>query len=314
MKFLLAVFVCVSATYNQAVGDAFTRFVKDYGKVYDSTEEYAKRLSIFSDNMERVAKMNAEHVLINGEAVFGVTKFSDLTPQEFKKFYLGYVPSNSSQPRVDVVLDGPPANDIDWVSKGAVTPVKDQGQCGSCWAFSATAAIESYYKLSGKSLIVLSAQQINSCDKRDGGCNGGNTETAYQYVKGAGGIETEADYPYTSGGGSTGSCHFSASKIAVSINGYKSVSRGESALKNAMNEGPASLCLAASSWQSYRGGILSRCDNQVDHCVQGVGYSGSSYWRIRNSWGTGWGESGFIRLAQGSDLCKVSDDTTYPTY
>merc|ERR1711890_181516 len=98
------------------------------------------------------------------------------------------------------------------------------------------------------------------------------------------GIETEADYLYTSGGGSTGSCHFSASKIAVSINGYKSVSRGESALKNAMNEGPASLCLAASSWQSYRGGILSRCDNQVDHCVQGVGYSGSSYWRIINSW------------------------------
>jgi len=85
-------------------------------------------------------------------------------------------------------------------------------------------------------------------------------------------------------------------------------------LKNALNEGPASLCLAASSWQSYRGGILERCDNQVDHCVQGTGYSGSSYWRIRNSWGTSWGESGFIRLAQGQDLCKVSDDTTYPTF
>jgi len=316
MKFLLFFTACASAvTLNTGVTDAFGRFMKEYGKSYDSVEEYAKRLAIFADNMERVAKMNAEHVLINGEAVFGVTKFSDLTPEEFKATYLTYRPSNRTRNVKDPVIEGPIANDIDWVSKGAVTPVKDQGRCGSCWAFSATAAIESYAKLSGKyGLEVLSAQQINSCDKRDGGCNGGNTETAYEYVKGAGGIETESDYPYTSGGGSTGSCRFESSRIAVTISGYHSVSRGESALKNALNAGPASLCLAASSWQSYRGGILSRCDNQVDHCVQGTGYSGSSYWRIRNSWGTGWGESGFIRLAQGQDLCKVSDDTTYPTF
>jgi hypothetical protein len=285
-----------------------------YEKTYDTVEEYAKRLTIFAENMERVNEMNAKHVLINGEAVFGVTPFSDIDPVEFKKYYLGYKPSNVTKERVDVVIDGPIANDIDWVSKGAVTPVKDQGRCGSCWAFSATAAIESYAQLAGKGLKVLSAQQINSCDKRDGGCNGGNTETAYQYVKGAGGIELDSDYPYTSGGGQTGSCKFNSGRIAISINGYQSVSRGESALKTAMNAGPASLCLAASSWQSYSGGILSHCDNQVDHCVQGTGYSGSSYWKIRNSWGTGWGESGFIRLAQGSDLCKVSDDTTYPTF
>merc|ERR1712080_237166 len=263
---------------------------------------------------ERVAKMNAEHVLINGEAVFGVTQFSDLSPKEFKAQYLNYIPVNHTVERVIPTFDGPIANDIDWVSKGHVTPVKNQGQCESCWAFSATAAIESYAQLAGKGLKVLSAQQINSCDKRDGGCNGGNTETAFEYVKSAGGIETEADYPYTSRGGSTGRCKFESGKIAVSITGYHSVSRGESALKQAMNAGPASLCLAASSWQSYRGGILSRCVNQVDHCVQGTGYSGDSYWRIRNSWGTGWGESGFIRLAQGKDLCKVSDDTTYPTF
>jgi len=311
LKFIVALVVCVSAA---PVHDAFGRFMEKYEKTYDTIEEYAKRLQIFTNNMERVSIMNAEHVLINGEAVFGVTKFSDLSPKEFKTYYLGYVPSNATKTYVDVKVDGPVANDIDWVSKGAVTPVKDQGRCGSCWAFSATAAIESYAQLAGKGLKVLSAQQINSCDKRDGGCNGGNTETAYEYVKGAGGIETNADYPYTSGGGSTGSCHFDRSKIAITITGYHSVSRGESALKNALNEGPASVCLAASSWQSYRGGILSRCDNQVDHCVQTTGYSGDSYWRIRNSWGTGWGESGFIRLAQGKDLCKVSDDTTYPTY
>lgn len=316
MNFFFFTFLaCVSAgSLTQQVTDAFSNFMTKYDKSYDTVEEYAKRLTIFSANMDKVNKMNAEHVLINGEAVFGVTPFSDLSPEEFKKFYLGYKPSNSTKPRVDVHIDGPIANDVDWVSQGAVTPVKDQGRCGSCWAFSATAAIESYAKLAGQSLQVLSAQQINSCDKRDGGCNGGNTETAYEYVKSAGGIESERDYPYTSGGGSTGSCKFQSSKIAVTISGYHSVSRGESALKQALNAGPASVCLAASSWQSYSGGILSRCDNQVDHCVQATGYSGSSYWRIRNSWGTGWGESGFIRLAQGSDLCKVSDDTTYPTY
>jgi hypothetical protein len=297
---------------NQATTDAFGRFMKEYKKTYDTVEEYSERLAVFADNMERVAKMNAEHVLINGEAVFGVTKFSDLSPKEFKSIYLTYRPSNATKEYV--TFDGPVANDIDWVSKGAVTSVKDQGRCGSCWAFSAVAAIESYAQLAGKGLKVLSAQQVNSCDKRDGGCNGGNTETAYQYVKGAGGIELNSDYPYTSGGGSTGSCKFNSGRIAVSITGYKSVGRGESSLKSALNAGPASLCLAASSWQSYRGGILSKCDNNVDHCVQGTGYSGSSYWRIRNSWGTGWGESGFIRLAQGSDLCKVSDDTTYPTF
>jgi hypothetical protein len=316
MKFFLLTFIaCVSAvTLHSGVTDAFGKFMTKYGKTYDTVEEYAKRLTIFAENMERVSKMNAEHVLTAGTAVFGVTKFSDIDPVEFKKFYLGYKPRNSTAPRVNVVLDGPVANDVDWVAKGAVTPVKDQGRCGSCWAFSATAAIESYAQLAGKGLKKLSAQQINSCDKRDGGCNGGNTETAYEYVKGAGGIELDSDYPYTSGGGSTGSCKFNSGRIAISITGYHSVSRGESALKTALNAGPASVCLAASSWQSYSGGILSRCDNQVDHCVQTTGYSGSSYWKIRNSWGTGWGESGFIRLAQGSDLCKVSDDTTYPTY
>jgi len=313
MLYLFTLLTTVTAVaLNQATTDAFGRFMKEYKKTYDTVEEYSERLAVFADNMERVAKMNAEHVLINGEAVFGVTKFSDLSPKEFKSIYLTYRPSNATKEYV--TFDGPVANDVDWVSKGAVTSVKDQGRCGSCWAFSAVAAIESYAELAGKGLKVLSAQQVNSCDKRDGGCNGGNTETAYQYVKGAGGIELNSDYPYTSGGGSTGSCKFNSGRVAISITGYKSVGRGESSLKSALNAGPASLCLAASSWQSYRGGILSKCDNNVDHCVQGTGYSGSSYWRIRNSWGTGWGESGFIRLAQGQDLCKVSDDTTYPTF
>jgi len=314
--FLLALIACVSAsTFDSKWTNAFGLFMSKYSKVYDSVEEYAKRLGIFTENIERVNKMNAEHVLVGGEGVFGITKFSDLTPEEFKKFYLGYRPSNITKTYVDVKLDGPTAESVDWVAKGKVTPVKDQGQCGSCWAFSATAAIESYAALRKNSfgLKVLSAQQINSCDKRDGGCNGGNTETAYQYVKGAGGIESNQDYPYTSGGGRTGRCKFAKSKVAIDITGYKSVSRGEANLEKALNDGPVSVCLAASSWQFYSGGILKKCDNQVDHCVQATGYT-SSYWSVRNSWSTDWGEEGYIRLERGKDLCKVADDVTYPEF
>jgi len=315
MKFsLLAIVACVSATsFTSELTDAFGSFMAKYSKTYDTVEEYAKRLGIFAENVERVNKMNAEHILIGGEAVFGVTPFSDLTAEEFKKYYLGYKPSNSSKKYVTVKLEGPPANAIDWVAKGKVTPVKDQGRCGSCWAFSATAAIESYGAISHGSLKVLSAQQINSCDKQDGGCNGGNTESAYSYVQGAGGIELNSDYPYTSGSGRTGYCEFESSKIASSITGYHSVSRGEYNLASALNKGPVSVCLAASSWQSYTGGVLRSCDNQVDHCVQATGYT-SDYWVIRNSWSTEWGEEGFIRLERGQDLCRVSDDVTYPTF
>jgi len=314
MLFLLALISSVSATnIDSQVVDAFGLFMSKYSKVYDSVEEYAKRLGVFAENLEVVNKMNAEHVLTGGDAVFGVTPFSDLTREEFRKYYLGYRPSNTTKKYVDVRLSSPPANDMDWVKQGKVTPVKDQGQCGSCWAFSATAAIESYSAIKTSELKVLSAQQINSCDKRDDGCNGGNTETAYKYVHGAGGIELNKDYPYTSGGGRTGKCKFVKSKVALDIKGYVSVSRGEANLEKALNEGPVSVCLAASSWQFYTGGILKKCDKQVDHCVQATGYT-SQYWSVRNSWSTDWGEDGYIRLMRGKDLCKIADDVTYPTF
>jgi len=294
----------------------FARFTEEYGKQY-SDVEFPKRLGIFAQNLERINEQNRQHILLGGEAVFGVTQFSDLTPEEFKAMYLTYVPTNSSQPRVNVVLDSAPATVVDWRTKGAVTEVKDQGQCGSCWAFSATEAIESYWFLSSSKLVELSPQQITSCDKRDGGCNGGNTETAYQYVHSAGGIETSADYPYTSGGGQTGVCKFNAAKVAVKVAGYKSVARGESNLKSALNNGPVSVCLAAEAFQSYRSGILRSCPGQVDHCVQAVGYDDANsppYWIVRNSWAKSWGEQGYIRIASGSDLCHISDDVTYPTF
>lgn len=317
MKLALATLaVTHAATLSAEVMDAFARFTKEYNKKYDDSE-FSKRMAIFAENLERINEQNKQHILLGGEAVFGITKFSDLTPAEFKAQYLTYIPSNSTVPRVNIELDGPLNTVVDWRTKGAVTEVKDQGQCGSCWAFSATEAIESYSFLHSGKLIALSPQQITSCDKVDGGCNGGNTETAYGYVVKAGGIETSADYPYTSGGGNTGVCKFDSSKVAVKITGYKPVAKGETNLKAALNNGPVSVCLAADAFQSYRSGILKSCPGQVDHCVQAVGYDDSNsppYWIIRNSWATSWGEQGYIRVESGKDLCKISDDVTYPTF
>lgn len=313
---LVTLAVSHAATLSGETMEAFSRFAQTYNKKYTDAE-WSTRMAIFAENLERINEQNKQHILIGGDAVFGVTQFSDLTPAEFKAMYLNYIPSNVTLPRVNIELDGAPATVVDWRTKGAVTEVKDQGQCGSCWAFSATEAIESYSFLSSGKLVALSPQQITSCDKTDGGCNGGNTETAYGYVQKAGGIETSADYPYTSGGGNTGICKFDSSKVAVKINGYKSVAKGETNLKAALNNGPVSVCLAADAFQSYRSGILKSCPGQVDHCVQAVGYDDTNsppYWIVRNSWATSWGEQGYIRVESGKDLCKISDDVTYPTF
>jgi len=313
-------FLFLTAVYAITPEEQFQDFISTYGKRYDSEEEFAKRFGIFRDNLLMVEKQNTEHIKVyNGEAVFGVTKFSDLTPAEFKAMYLTAKPNNiPDEKRVVPHVNGPLANDVDWVSQGATTPVKDQGQCGSCWAFSAVEAVESYGMLAKKyNLTKLSTQQVNSCDKKDGGCNGGNTESAYDYMVKNGGLTSFSNYPYTSGTTTrTGKCNTAKEKQVVeSITGFKSVAKGEDNLKTALNAGPVSICVAAMSFQSYTGGILKFCLGSIDHCVQAVGYSTSGdYWRVKNSWGTTWGEKGFIRLKMGKNICKISNDATYPTF
>jgi hypothetical protein len=303
---------CVGRDVNDQVND-FDAWVTRHGKAYATSAEYEKRSTIFKANLLKAQVRNIESVQNGGDAVFGITKFSDLTEGEFRDTYL--MPNYESIDQ-DRFVETATSNlaDVDWRTKGVITRVKDQGQCGSCWAFSATEAIESYSVLSGKyQLQELSPQQINSCDKNDGGCNGGNTESAYRYVVSAGGIETEVAYPYTSGRGQTGACMVDASKFVVKVAGYKAVAQGETNLEAALNNGPVSVCLAADAFQTYRGGILATCPGRIDHCVQAVGFT-ADYWIIRNSWGAGWGEAGFLRLKRGANLCHVSDDVTYPTF
>lgn len=207
--------------------------------------------------------------------------------------------------------------EIDWRQKGAVTPVKNQEQCGSCWAFSATESIESCNFVAGNKLDVLAPEQIVDCDTTCNGCQGGLPSSAFQYVMGAGGQEWSKDYPYTAGGGQAGQCQFKKSDVAETIRGwsYATQEKSETAMMDAMaTKGPLSVCVDASAWQFYSGGVMqpSSCGTQLDHAVQAVGYT-SQYWIVRNSWGESWGEQGYIRLAYGQNTCGVAQLPTYCT-
>jgi len=164
-------------------------------------------------------------------------------------------------------------------------------------------------------------EQIVDCDTagEDQGCNGGFPTGAYQYVESAGGIESYTDYPYTAEGGESGSCNFEQSDVVATVTNYVSIN-GETGLYQQMSTssgGPVSVCVDASSWSSYTGGILTQCGDDVDHCVQAVGYANygtsGAYWIVRNSWGTDWGLNGFIWIEIGQDLCSIGDYATVVT-
>jgi len=292
------------------------QFKTEHGKSYATMDEELERFHIFVENLKIIDARNAEDT-----ASHGITKFADLSPAEFKKSYLNYVPDAArlaNRTMDDSIEPLPEGADslVDWTGK-YTTPVKDQGYCGSCWAFSATEQVESdYMRMVGKTAI-LSAQQVTSCTKYifGGGCNGGFTENAFDYM--ADGVELDSDYPYTSGkAGITGSCNSDSSKFVVKATGYTTVSSsasGESKMATYVGAtGPLSVCVDAETWSSYTGGILSKCGTSVDHCVQAVGIDTSAgYWKVRNSWGTSWGESGFIRLSYGSNTCAVASDANY---
>jgi len=270
--------------------------------------------SVFKQSLRRIEQKSAR----DDKTTWGVTKFSDLTPAEFKAIYLMNVTAPAaptrSFPKSNVKLP----TSFDWSSKGAVTPVKDQGQCGSCWDFSATETIESVCFLAGYGLQTLSEQQILDCDTTDGGCNGGWPYNAYAYIISAGGIETESDYPYTA---QDGSCQFNSADIACKVASWSYVtqSQDENAIQNFVyTNSPVSVCVDAETWQDYSGGVItpsSGCGNSIDHCVQITGWSvqsGVNAWNVRNSWGSDWGMSGFIYVQIGSDVCSIAEVVTAP--
>jgi len=194
--------------------------------------------------------------------------------------------------------------------------VKNQGQCGSCWSFSTTGNIEGQWAIAGNSLVSLSEQELVSCDTLCSGCNGGLMDDAFDWLveTQGGGITLEADYPYVSGGGYVPPCQGGQSPAAY-ISGHQDVAHDEGSMAAFVAQsGPLSIAVDATSWQSYGGGVMTDCQaTQVDHGVLIVGFDTSAsppFWIIKNSWGPGWGESGYIRIMYGANECLI---TTVPS-
>jgi len=206
-------------------------------------------------------------------------------------------------------LTAPLPNDADWRTKGAVTPVRNQGQCGGCWAFGAVGAIEGATQIAGRGLIVLSPQQLIDCDNANEGCEGGFSQKAVAWVARNGGICAESSYPYT---GRDGRCA-SGCPAAATARGSTKVANSDSAVTTALNGRPCGVAIEASSrsFQSYRSGVFSGpCTQQLDHEVLAVGWTPQAY-IVKNSWGTSWGEQGYVRMSRQSNTCGVRSDVYY---
>jgi len=303
----------LSAEYVRGNGALLWKnFKEEHGKSYSAADE-AARFEIFMQNMLEASELE----LANPQATFGASKFADLSKEEFKAWHSLQVPVKESpapQYSAAEVRDAL-STSVDWRSKGAVTQVKNQAQCGSCWAFSSTGGIEGQWFLAGNKLTSVSEQELVSCDKIDSGCNGGLMDNAYQWLVSnkKGQIVTEAAYPYTSGGGVSGSCKNVASmSVGATITGHKDITHSEAQMAAYVQKsGPLPIAVDASShWQTYTGGVVSSCTGKsLDHGVMIVGYT-PQYWIVKNSWGGSWGESGYIRLAYGSNQCGLNQSPT----
>jgi len=309
----------------------FTSFQKRFSKLYSSMEEVEYRFSVFRQNLVTILTHNAD---LSQNFTMGVNQFTDLTQDEFRDQYTGLkaeVGSYGCKTFSSSALNAP--SSIDWRSKNAVTSVKDQGQCGSCWSFSATGAMEGAWAISKGTLVSLSEQQLVDCDNRqhggkDMGCNGGLMDNAFTWIKKNGGLCTEVSYPYVSGTTKTaGTCQSTCSAVKNSaVVSYTDVpTKSDSAMMQALTLQPVSVAIEADqkAFQLYKSGVFTgECGVNLDHGVLVVGYgtmSGADYYRIKNSWGTTWGDAGYIYIGRGSQFndgqgqCGVLLSASYPT-
>jgi len=308
--------------------DEWNTWKKLYEKEYKSFEEEITKFSIWLSNLRFVNQHNLEASLNKSTFTTALNEYSDLSIYDVRNTMNGYkkdmkklLVSTAEKVFTRPVTSKAPKH-IDWREKGYVTEVKNQGQCGSCWSFSATGSLEGQHFAKTQKLVELSEQNLVDCSKSYGnmGCNGGLMDYAFQYVKDNGGIDTEKSYPYVA---EDENCMFKKRDVGATDVGYVDVAQGdEEALKEAVGTiGPISVAIDAShmSFQFYSGGVYSesRCSSdQLDHGVLIVGYGeeeGQEYWLVKNSWGPSWGEEGFIKMARNQDnQCGIASSASYP--
>nr|ACG25394.1 thiol protease SEN102 precursor [Zea mays] len=319
--------------------ERFKAWQAEYNRTYATPEEFQQRFMIYSENVRFIKTMNQ---LSTGSSYeLGENQFTDLTEEEFKDTYLMKLDeqppaAEAMGPTVGTMSTagmsngnntGEAPNSVDWRTKGAVTRVKDQQQCGSCWAFATVASIEGVHQIKTGRLVSLSEQEIVDCDRggNDNGCRGGSPRSAMEWVTRNGGLTTESDYPYV---GSQRQCM--SGKLghhAARIRGYQAVQRNnEAELERAVAERPVAVFIDASrAFQFYKSGVFSGpCDTTtVNHVVTVVGYGstgsdsgGRKYWIVKNSWGQGWGENGYVRMARRvrarEGMCAIAIEPYYP--
>eukprot|EP01123_Difflugia_compressa_P014102 TRINITY_DN6_c0_g1_i33.p1 TRINITY_DN6_c0_g1~~TRINITY_DN6_c0_g1_i33.p1 ORF type:complete len:354 (-),score=74.03 TRINITY_DN6_c0_g1_i33:60-1049(-) len=286
---------------------AFEEYNRFWNKTHSSSAEKLARFRNFLINAEKIEIANKQST----SATFGFTKFSDLSAEEFKASYLGAVPPPGSRSAPALVKERSVEQNaaIDWVAAGMTTPVKNQEQCGSCWAFSTTETVESANLIAGNAQTIGSPQEIVDCFTGASGCSGGWPVDALNWVVQQGGLDTDSCYPYTAQNGNCASSQCTPSpnlKIAT----VTSIASDEQSIYNALKSAPLSICCDASAWQNYNGGVLTadQCGTSVDHAIQLTGYSPNQgqYWIVRNSWGADWGVNGFIWLQYGQNTCDIT--------
>jgi cathepsin L len=307
---------------NQDLDVHWARFKTTFSKKYDSAQESERRL-VWEENVKRIVKHNLEADLGVHTYRLGLNEYADMTRDEFVRTLNGYrmaanrVPHNVFQ-KEDISLP----DTVDWRNKGYVTPVKNQEQCGSCWAFSTTGSLEGQHFAKTGKLVSLSEQNLVDCSGPEGnqGCEGGLMDQAFKYIEQNKGIDTEQSYPYTA---QDGSCHFKPSHVGATVAGFKDIPTGdEKALQQAVaTVGPISVAIDASqfSFQLYSGGVYNEpsCSStQLDHGVLAVGYGtedSQAYWLVKNSWGASWGENGYITMSRNrNNQCGIATQASYP--
>ncbi|XP_062378402.1 procathepsin L-like [Sardina pilchardus] len=324
----LAVVSCASLSLEDL---EFHAWKLKFGKSYRTPEEEARRKDIWLSTRRRVLT----HNILADQGIktyrMGINHFSDMDSEEFKEKVLlrSMIPSNKTRALPHRAAKPPTPKggavklsaSVDWRENGCETDVKNQGACGSCWAFSVTGALESHYCIKHGRLPSLSEQQLVDCSRPYGnhGCNGGWMNSAFQYVIDNGGIDTEASYPYE---GKDRNCRFTAAGVAVTCSGYADVTPqgDESALQYYVaNQGPVSVAVDAKNFHNYHSGVFydSYCSSsQINHAVLVVGYGtegGRDYWLVKNSWGTSWGEGGYIKMSRNQgNQCGIASYASFP--